>query len=48
MREDTIKYFTQEELKRLFKTIENSKDKHSLRNYLILELRTDVDSVPLI
>jgi len=34
----TIKYFTQDELKRLFKTIQNSNDRHALRNLCIFRI----------
>lgn len=36
--EETIKYFTQPELKKLFKVIEKSKGKYSLRDLLIFRL----------
>ncbi|MDB2091114.1 site-specific integrase [Clostridium paraputrificum] len=36
--EETIKYFTQPELKKLFKVIEQSKGKYSLRDLLIFRL----------
>ncbi len=34
----TIKYFTQDELKRLFKTIQKSNDRHALRNLCIFRV----------
>lgn len=34
----TIKYFTQDELKRLFKTIQESNDRHALRNLCIFRV----------
>lgn len=34
----TVKYFTQDELKRLFKTIQNSNDRHALRNLCIFRI----------
>lgn len=34
----TIKYFTQHELRRLFKAIQNSADRHALRNLCIFRI----------
>ena len=35
---ESIKYFTQDELRRIFKVIQESKEKHRIRNYSIFRL----------
>ena len=42
----TIKYFTQDELSRLFNAIKNSGDRHALRNLCIFRVAYRADLEP--